>query len=155
MLHLEKYIKIQTIQLFLLLISISALISCEQNNLEQKTNNTEEKKVIANLEVNKKELTLNGNEGNWYYNKQLFNGFALRYHKNDSVAEKVGFYNGKKQGIAKVWFDNGVQKIESHYNKNKLIGSYKAWWDNGTLASEANYTDGKLNGIEKKWYKTG
>ncbi|WP_396590504.1 toxin-antitoxin system YwqK family antitoxin [Allomuricauda sp. R78024] len=138
----------------LLLLFVSCILSCEHSS-EPKKNGASEEKIIANVQVAKDSLVLNGNEGNWYYKNQLFTGYAVKYHMNDSLQQKVGFYEGKKMGIAKVWFPNGILKIESHYNQNKLVGSYKAWWNNGVLASKANYVDGKIQGIEKKWYKTG
>jgi antitoxin component YwqK of YwqJK toxin-antitoxin module len=114
-----------------------------------------EEKLINDIEVLKKELVLNGNEGNWYYNGELFNGYGVKFHENETLIQKVGFYNGKKEDIAKIWFSNGVLKVESLYNQNQLTGSYKAWWDNGVLASEAIYEKGKLQGVEKKWFKNG
>ncbi|MEO9512793.1 MAG: hypothetical protein ABJN84_05885 [Flavobacteriaceae bacterium] len=143
-------------KLFLLLLVSTIFFGCENKSKLKKNNaSITEKKVVPNIEVLKDSLVLNGNEGNWYHKDQLFTGYAVKYHANDSLRQKVGFYNGKKMGVARIWFSSGALKVESHYNKNKLVGSYKAWWENGILASEANYADGKLQGIEKKWYNTG
>lgn len=138
----------------LLLLLASSIFSCE-NSSEPRKKTASKEIVIANILVIKDSLILKGNEGNWYYKDHLFTGYAVKYHMNDSLQQKVGFYKGKKKGAAKVWFPNGVLKIESHYNQNKLVDNYKAWWDNGVLASKANYVNGKIQGIEKKWYKTG
>lgn len=138
----------------LLLWFASYILGCE-NSPEPIKKNVSMEMVIANNVVVKDSLVLNGNEGNWYLKGQLFTGYAVKYHMNDSLRQKVGFYEGKKMGVAKVWFPSGVLKIESHYNQNKLVGSYKAWWDNGVLASKASYENGKIQGNEKKWYKTG
>ncbi|PWL37795.1 hypothetical protein DKG77_13555 [Flagellimonas aquimarina] len=141
------------LKLFLILIASSG-VSCE-NSSESKANKTNKDSTIANVFVDRDSLVLNGNEGNWYYKGLVFTGYAVKYYPNDSLQQKVGFYMGKKKGIAKVWFPNGVLKIESHYDQNKLVDSYKAWWENGVLASKANYVNGKVQGSEKKWYKTG
>jgi antitoxin component YwqK of YwqJK toxin-antitoxin module len=115
-----------------------------------------EKTVIdATITVHKDSLVLNGNEGNWYYKKQLFNGFAVQYYTNDSLKEKTGFFNGKKQGVYKVWFINGVLQLETHYNQNVLVDGYKAWWNNGILALKANYVNGEKQGVERQWYADG
>ena len=134
-----------------------AFFSCEEPILmaEKSTKKAVEQIVIPNLQVVKDSLFLNGNEGNWYYKDQLFSGYAVRYHKNDSLWQKVGFYKGKKMGVAKTWFPNGVLKVESYYVKNMLEGSYTTWWQNGILASSANYEHGNLHGTEKNWYNTG
>lgn len=110
---------------------------------------------IPNIEVAKSSLRLDGNEGVWFYNNKPFSGFAVKYHLNNTLSEKTGFLNGKKEGVAKVWFVNGILKLESHYKQNKLVGNYKSWWNNGVLASEVVYVNGRKEGVEKKWYSTG
>ena len=135
----------KNIQFFLFIVFI-ALLSC--------TNKTKEIN-IQNVEVLKDSLVLNGNKGIWYYKNQPFTGYSVKYHANDTLMQKVGFYNGKKEGVAKTWFNNGVLKLESHYKQNKLEGSYISWWNNGVLAMDTNYTNGKLQGIQKQWYYTG
>ncbi|KJD33238.1 hypothetical protein PW52_14425 [Tamlana sedimentorum] len=111
--------------------------------------------TIKDRMVLKKDLYLNGSEGNWYLGDSLYNGYAVRYFKNDSLMEKVGFYNGKKHGLAKVWHENGKLKTTYYYNQNTIIGSYKSWWTNGVLAYETNYENGQIHGVEKSWYNTG
>lgn len=140
-----------------LILSISSIFIIGCNSSTNNKDVTVIKEVIINttVVVHKDSLVLNGNEGNWYFKKELFNGFAVRFHSNDSLKEKTGFFNGKKQGVYKVWFKNGVLKVTSHYNQNVLVGSYKAWWQNGNLASEANYEKGKMHGVERKWFSDG
>lgn len=145
----------QLTKLLLLPFVFGTLLSCGEGAPRPNQNIEREEVTIADLEIEKDSLFLNGNEGNWYYKDQLFNGYAVKYHKNGELWQKVGFFKGKKMGVAKIWFQNGVLKVESHYHKNKLVGSYKAWWENGVLASESFYENGKLQGTEKKWYTTG
>jgi len=111
--------------------------------------------VIDSAEVLKNELVLNQVEGKWYHQGQPFNGYSLKYHSDGTLGERLGFYNGKREGIAKRWSQNGVLRVEYHYKQNRLDGSYKSWWENGLLDSEVNYVNGKKSGIEKKWYPTG
>lgn len=138
-----------------LLFLLSLLILSCNTKISKGVEVNSEEKPISELEVLKKELVLNGNEGNWYYNEKCFNGYAVRYHENGTLFQRVGFYNGKKEGVANIWFSNGVLKVESHYNKNMLVGSYKSWWDNGVLASETNYVEGKKQGVERYWFSNG
>jgi len=138
----------------LLLTFISVALSC-QSLTDTETMDVSVEISINNVEVLKSNLQLNGNEGNWYYKDSLFNGYAVRYHDNGGLLEKIGFFNGKKEGVAKIWFSNGILKTESYHNQNTLVGSYKTWWDNGVLASEASYEHGRLQGEEKQWYKSG
>ena len=86
--------------------------------------------AINSVEVSKKDLVLNQIEGKW-------------------------FVNGKREGVARRWSENGVLRVESTYHQNKLVGVYKSWWENGVLAEESNYVNGLKQGEEKQWYATG
>ncbi|MBU2938564.1 hypothetical protein KO494_03330 [Lacinutrix sp. C3R15] len=143
------------IKLFLC-ISFLLCIGCNSKTKTKKESavsiNTIE--IEANI-VHKDSLVLNGNKGIWYYNKKPFNGYAVKYHNNNTLKEKTGFYNGKKEGVYRVWYETGVLKLQSFYNQNVLQGSYKAYWNNGNLASESNYVNGKKQGVERKWFYSG
>lgn len=142
------------IRFYLLLLLPILFFNCKNESTEKSTN-LEKIIQIENIEVLKDSLKLDGNKGVWFYKKQPFSGYSIRYYKNNVILEKVGFYNGKKQGIAKTWFSNGVLKTAFHYKKNMLVGSYKAWWSNGVLQSEVTYVNGKLQGVEQKWFSSG
>ncbi|MDB4292150.1 toxin-antitoxin system YwqK family antitoxin [Maribacter sp.] len=138
--------------IFLVLLSC-AIFSCKKT---LDTKNTVGKQIIIDsVEVSKKELVLNPIEGKWYHKNVPFNGFSVKFHLNGTLEERLGFYQGKRQGIATRWSENGVLRVASYYEQNRLTGMYKSWWENGVLGSEANYVDGKINGVEKKWYATG
>ncbi len=115
----------------------------------------EEEPVIENVTRFKEELTLNQLEGTWYYKNEPYNGYSISIHANGTLVEKIGFYNGKREGIAKKWSENGVLRATYHYKNNRLEGSYKSWWENGQLAQEANYVNGNIEGVEKRWYPNG
>ncbi len=143
----------KTIHLIVLVLLACTSISCKKTSDAKSTVDTQI--VIDSVEVSKKELVLNQNEGKWYYEGQPFNGYSLKYHSNGTLVERLGFYKGKREGIAKRWSQNGELQVESHYKQNRLHGSYKSWWENGVLGSEATYYNGKLSGVEKKWFSTG
>lgn len=129
------------------------LFSCNQN--KNQTKDSINKIVIRNILVDQSILVLNPNKGVWNYNNIPFNGYAIVYHKNDTLKQKTGFYNGKKQGVSKEWFPNGQLRIESYYHQNALTNTYKAWRLDGVLESECFYVDGKKEGVEKIWYPNG
>lgn len=139
--------------LYLLFLAIFCCNGCKETVvLENVVNDVI---VVDSCEVLKSELLLNQIEGKWYYKNQPFNGYSLKFHANGVLQERLGFYMGKREGIAKRWSKNGVLRVESNYKQNRLEGSYKSWWENGVLGSQANYVNGKMNGVEKKWYDTG
>ncbi|WP_405607478.1 toxin-antitoxin system YwqK family antitoxin [Polaribacter sp. Asnod1-A03] len=141
------------IKFFLLLIFIIGCKNATDNKTIVAVKKTLE--IDSNNIIHKDSLVLNGNEGNWYYKNKLYNGFAVKYHKNDTLSEKTGFYNGKKQGVYRVWYKTGMLKLRSHYNQNALEGNYKTWWSNGFLASDVSFIKGKKEGVEKQWYNDG
>lgn len=137
----------------LLLFASCKEVSVEHNSVSKTV--TEGAIVIDSFEVEKTALELNQIEGKWYLSHLPFNGYSVKYHANGTLEERLGFYKGKREGIAKRWSEYGVLRVESHYKQNRLVGSYKSWWENGVLGSEANYVNGKINGSVKEWYATG
>jgi antitoxin component YwqK of YwqJK toxin-antitoxin module len=129
--------------LFLVLLCV---VGCNQND---------HIKIIPDTQVHKKEVILHPNEGKWYYKNQPFSGFVVIYHKNGVLAKRVGYYNGKKEGLAQKWFPEGSLLKTSTFTENKLTGKVRSWWLNGTINTESNYIDGKKHGIQKKWYANG
>lgn len=138
---------------YLVLVIFLSLTSCKEAVVDKTS--IEKAIVINDVEVHKDKLVLNQMEGKWYYNNEPFSGYSLKFHKKDIVVEKLGYYKGKREGIAKKWSENGVLRIESYYKQNRLVKTYKSWWENGQISSEANYENGLMNGVEKKWYPTG
>lgn len=128
-------------------------VGCK-NTVEPKT--LVEKPIEVKQETKfKEELTLNQLEGTWYYKNSPYDGYSIALHENGTLAEKVGFIKGKREGEAQKWSEAGVLRVAYHYKNNRLEGSYKSWWENGQLAQDANYVNGNMNGIEKKWYPDG
>ena len=105
--------------LFLIFI-IFLFTNCEKKTASKPTSKTiaiiEEKPIILNnVEVLKKELIHNPNKGKWYYNEKPFNGYSLKYFPNGILEEKRGYYNGKREGIARRWTKNNKLQVESYY----------------------------------------
>mgnify|MGYP003651573013 FL=1 len=112
-------------------------------------------KVVADLEVAKEDLKLNPKEGKWYYQNKPFNGYSVVYYANDTLAEKVGYYDGKKEGKAFKWFADGTLKKEYFYVANHLDGTVKTWWPSGAPSTESHYVNGTKHGEQKVWYANG
>jgi len=112
-------------------------------------------KKIENIEVPKEELILIPEKGKWYYKDVPFNGFAIKYFENDMIAERIGYYNGEKEGKAYKYFDDGSVKKEMYYIQNRLHGKSLNYFRNGNLSAESNYKFGSRNGVQKIWYPNG
>ncbi|WP_034228537.1 toxin-antitoxin system YwqK family antitoxin [Aquimarina pacifica] len=111
--------------------------------------------IIDDIMVPKDLLVLKPNEGKWYYQGTPFTGFAVYYHDNKQIAQKIGYYKGKKEGLAQKWFPNGDISKTSYYKQNRLDGIVRVWWPNKTISSESNYINGVKDGVQKKWYSNG
>ena len=112
-------------------------------------------KEIKELEVPKDALELIPEKGMWYYQDAPFNGYAVRYYANEKIAERIGYFNGKKEGIAKKWFKNGTLQKTSHYHANRLHGAETMWWSTGVLAAKLTYYRGFKEGTQQRWYANG
>jgi len=111
--------------------------------------------VVDDVLIAKSELYLNQNQGIWYYNNKPFNGYSVKFYPNGILEEKLGYYYGKREGVARRWSENGVLRVESFYNQNKMVGVYKSWWENGVLSEESTYVNGTKQGVEKQWHSNG
>ena len=130
----RETIREHLVVLISLLLVLLFVVGCNENDRI---------KVIPDTQANKKEIVLHPNEGKWYYKNQPFSGFAVVYHENGVLAERVGYYNGKKEGLAKKWYPNGTLLKASIYTENRLTGKVTSWWPNGIISTESNYVDGK------------
>ena len=110
---------------------------------------------IENNIVDKKHIKLIPAKGQWYYKDLPFNGYAVSYYENATLAEKTVFFNGKREGKSYSYFSDGTIKKEALYKKNKLDGVKLTYFDNGVLASESNYINGKKHGVQKIWFSDG
>ncbi|WP_375240333.1 toxin-antitoxin system YwqK family antitoxin [Polaribacter sp.] len=134
----------------ILLIVILALSSCNKTSVK-----TTSKKEIKNFLVDKNELELIKEKGQWFYMGNPFNGFAVKYYSNSSLSEKIGYYNGKKEGLAYMFFKDGTVKTKSFYNENVLEGTKIKYYSSGKVFSESKYLNGKKHGIEQVWFENG
>ncbi|WP_165749180.1 toxin-antitoxin system YwqK family antitoxin [Cellulophaga sp. Z1A5H] len=147
---------------FFLLFLLLFLVQCIESPSVAKTsavvnsaNEMEAPKVVDSLMVLNKNLILDPLKGVWFYNQNPFNGYAVKYYSDGTLKEKIGFINGKREGVAKRWSENGVLRWQVYYEKNKFVGLYKTWWENGVLAEVATYENGVLEGEQQYWYDTG
>jgi len=83
--------------------------------------------------------------------------YTVRLDQNNSLIEKTGILNGKKQNKATWWYPDGHIKELANYDKGKLHGEKKRWSSDTShiLIAQLNYHLGKAHGVQKLWYPTG
>jgi len=78
------------------------------------------------------------------------------YYKNGSLkAEYFVDENGKKYGVAKLYFPNGKLEFIGTFHNNKLEGKTIEYWDSGVEKEVANYIKGMLNGLFFRYFSSG
>ncbi|MEM8891065.1 MAG: hypothetical protein AAGD28_24015 [Bacteroidota bacterium] len=114
-----------------------------------------EGKEVPDREIEKGELVLHPEEGKWYEGKEPYSGYSLSFFPDGSVESKLGYWEGKKEGLAQKWYFNGQKRYEAYYQANRLEGTARAWTSEGVLVKEAQYINGYTHGLQRYWYDGG
>ncbi len=154
---ITKEVQAPLIKRGLLFLILLQLYACAKTNEEAIAVSQQQivYKEIKEVEIAKDVLTLHPEKGMWYYQDSPYNGYAVRYYINGNLAERIGYFEGKKEGIAQKWFENGQLQKTSPYSANRLHGEENIWWSNGTIAAQLNYSNGYKNGTQQRWYANG
>ena len=115
------------------LLIISLFISCSQNryHIDETTNPTD---TLCYL---KSDMSL--------LNGVVYNEFG-----------DIGlFKNGKREGLNKIWYDDGQIMSKRKYKNGKWVGLHKVWYENGQLKFEGSFKEGVIDGLRKIWYENG
>jgi antitoxin component YwqK of YwqJK toxin-antitoxin module len=87
-------------------------------------------------------------------------------HEQNLLSEKYYEVNGKKEGVYKMYYENGQLKEMNNYIDGNII-EYKLYYNNGCKLSDntedsfgqlymvCNYVNGKLEGEFKSYYSDG
>lgn len=83
-------------------------------------------------------------------------GYAIFYHENGKTAEEGNWKGNKWLGIYKTYYDNGQVQNEFLFNQaGKREGLQKYYYNDGTLQIEGNWNNGKENGVVKEYHPDG
>ena len=69
---------------------------------------------------------------------------AARLKKTLEPKLSVNWYEGKVQGTAKTWYDNGTQESQKEMSNNRKNGHCTAWYRDGSLMLIEEYEQDKL-----------
>ena len=93
-------------------------------------------------------------EGKYEANKKT--GIWKEFFCNGNMKNKITFQNGRPDGYAIMYHDNGKISEEGIWKINKWVGNYKLYYDNGQVQQEFNFTPaGKREGAQKYYYENG
>lgn len=114
-----------------------------------------EAKELPDREVEKAELVLHPEEGKWYLGNEPYSGYAVARFADGSLESRLGYWEGKKEGHARKWYNNGQQRYKAFYISNRLDGLAYAWTSEGVMVKAAHYVNGYTHGVQKLWYDDG
>jgi antitoxin component YwqK of YwqJK toxin-antitoxin module len=83
-------------------------------------------------------------------------GYAIMYHENGKISEEGNWKANRWVGDYKLYHENGQIQHEFVFNQNgKRDGQQKYFYENGQLAVEGNFANGKEAGVIKEYYENG
>jgi antitoxin component YwqK of YwqJK toxin-antitoxin module len=83
-------------------------------------------------------------------------GYAQMFHENGKISEEGTWRNSRWVGNYKLYYDNGEVQHEFVFNQSgRREGQQKYYYENGQLAIEGNFANGKEAGLIKEYYENG
>ena len=100
------------------------------------------------------------NQGTYDQEGEIPGGKVMFFNETSKTHGEEYYNNGKKDGLSKIFYENGQLKNESQY-KNGILLNEKEYYNDGQLRFEGNYedardyADNKEVGIGKLYFKNG
>lgn len=104
--------------------------------------------------IDSKDAFLRNDNGTWKYKGSNYSGYIVE-KKRERIVGKVPVINGKENGTATAWYENGSKKFERSYLNGDREGIHKGWHSNGSLAFEFFFHQDKYEGVQKSYYPDG
>lgn len=93
----------------------------------------------------------------YHVKNETKHGIEIEYyeqpHLRDQPKMSVTWYEGKIQGIARTWYENGVQESNREMSRNAKNGLSTAWYIDGSLMLIEEYEFDKL--LRGDYYRKG
>lgn len=118
-------------------------------------------------------------EGIYYNGSVPYSGHYTAYKQSGKPKMEMNLIDGMKDGIVKIFFENGelneirsfkknvmdgvwitynetnIKVAEARYRNGKKDGKWSIWNEEGSLIYELEYTDGEKTGIWKNYNEKG
>ena len=82
-------------------------------------------------------------------------GLAISWYENGQKSVEVTYKDGKMNGGYTRWRENGQKEEEGTYKDGKFYGLWTNWHENGQKEEEGTYKDGKIHGLWTNWHENG
>lgn len=82
----------------------------------------------------------------WHYDVEFepFTGRAVEEFVRGKPRAEAHFLKGKKDGMERFWYENGILKEEGQWFNNQANGIMRAWDEKGKLSKAVRYKNGEL-----------
>lgn len=104
---------------------------------------------VSDLGIKKKQT------GEMSYNGLPFSGYLVEKYPNDSISAKIGYYDGKQNGMTTAFYQDGTIKYQRTYLNGEKHGTHIGFHQNGVKAFEYHFVNGFNEGKHKEWFNTG
>ena len=89
-----------------------------------------------------------------YYKVISSNNKVVSYfYKNGKIFRKVGYVNGKFEGVFSEFYETGELRTSGIYANGLEEGVWKTYYKNGKNKEKGKYTKGEKVGVWKTFYK--
>jgi antitoxin component YwqK of YwqJK toxin-antitoxin module len=82
-------------------------------------------------------------------------GLWEHWYEDGTPALVETWDNRNLNGLATVFHENGLMKIQLGYREGKENGSFYKWWENGQLRNSGSYVDGAKDAKWNNWREDG
>jgi hypothetical protein len=137
----------------LLLLLISAL-ACKQP-AEKVVIAVPRPIVIPHDTIVSTDSLLQLHNGVYYLKGQLFSGYLKSFHGNGIVKAVQSFHQGKQEGWAYEYFENGKPLSKRYYHLGEKDSVHTGWWDNGNTRFVYHFKNGVYDGSFEEYYYIG
>lgn len=111
--------------------------------------------VFAFFVVNEADSNFRTSGFDYLYRDRLFTGVLYRPNKDYSLGMIAFFWNGRRTGTERFWYDNGAAFSVQPYKDGLPHGDWKQWYPNGKVKSFRHYEHGKIDGESWGWHENG
>jgi len=94
-------------------------------------------------------------KGKEQYRNGKLEGEADNYFENGNPSSHEPYVNDQLDGVATTYYYAGNIKSKSNYKQGKKNGEAREYYSNGNLYSINNYEADALTGVSKEYYKSG
>ncbi len=98
--------------------------------------------------------TQKAEEGSYKENRKT--GIWMEYFCNGNTKNKITFVNGRPDGYAIIFHENGKIEEEGQWKNNRWVGNFKQYYENGEVQHEFKFNaSGKREGVQTYKYENG